>query len=237
MRGSPRCSSPTAAPKPHPPHELARMSNDLPLGRAVPGWTSRPRPPRAAMLGRFCRLEPLSAELHADSLFDANALDREERMWTYLLQGPYGSRAEYRATWSNARRARTRSSSRSSMRASSARPGWDRYLRIEPAHGVIEVGHLAFSPLLQRTAGGDRGDVPDDAAGLRARLSALRMEVRRAQCAARVAPRSASGFTFEGIFRQAVVYKGRNRDTAWYAIIDSDWPALDARVPSLACPG
>ncbi len=73
------------------------MNPTLPVGPPVPGWTARPRPPRAVIQGRFCRLEPLSADIHADALFDANALDREERMWTYLFGGPYRERAEYRA--------------------------------------------------------------------------------------------------------------------------------------------
>ncbi|HEX9772451.1 MAG TPA: hypothetical protein VGA44_03215, partial [Steroidobacteraceae bacterium] len=72
------------------------MSEKLPIGPPVPGWTPRPLPSRAVLAGRFCRLEPLSAARHADSLFDANALDREGRMWTYLLSGPFDDRAEYR---------------------------------------------------------------------------------------------------------------------------------------------
>src|SRR6185503_21085298 len=96
-RGSPPCSSPMASPKPRPPHERTNMSGDLPIGPAVPGWTARPRPSRAVMQGRFCRLEPLSPNRHADSLFDANALDREGRMWTYLFAGTYRARAEYHA--------------------------------------------------------------------------------------------------------------------------------------------
>jgi RimJ/RimL family protein N-acetyltransferase len=179
------------------------------------------------MRGRFCRLEPLSAERHADSLFDANALDREERMWTYLLRGPYGSRAEYRAYLEKC------SASEDPLFFAIVDAGLERatglgsYLRIEPAHGVIEVGHLAFSPLLQRTA------AATEALYLMMR-QVFELGYRRYEwkCDAlnarscRAAERL--GFTFEGIFRQAVVYKGRNRDTAWYAIIDSDWPAIDA---------
>ena len=105
--------------------------------------------------------------------------------------------------------------------------GLGSYLRIEPAHGVIEVGHLAFSPLLQRTA------AATEAMYLMMR-QVFELGYRRYEwkCDAlnarscRAAERL--GFTFEGIFRQAVVYKGRNRDTAWYAVIDSDWPAIDA---------
>src|SRR4029453_14346257 len=106
--------------------------------------------------------------------------------------------------------------------------GLGSYLRIEAAHGVIEVGHLAFSPLLQRTSaateamylmmrqvfelGYRRYEWKCDALNATSRRAAERL-----------------GFTFEGIFRQASVYKGRNRDTAWYSIIDREWPAIDAR--------
>jgi len=105
--------------------------------------------------------------------------------------------------------------------------GMGSYLRIEPAHGVIEVGHLAFSPLMQRTP------IATEAMYLMMR-EAFELGYRRYEwkCdALNAASRRAAerlGFTFEGIFRQAIVYKGRNRDTAWYSIVDREWPALDA---------
>ena len=119
----------------------------------------------------------------ADPLFDANALDREERMWTYLFSGPFRDRAEYRDWHIESCAASDDPLFFAIVDQRLGRAtGLGSYLRIEPAHGVIEVGHLAFSPLLQRTAGGDRGDVPDDAPGLRARVPALRMEMRCPQC-------------------------------------------------------
>jgi RimJ/RimL family protein N-acetyltransferase len=203
------------------------MSDARPIGPPVPGWTSRPRPPRAVLPGRFCRLEPLSAERHADSLFDANALDREERMWTYLVSGPYRDRAEYR-TWIEQCSASEDPLFFAIVDAALERAtGIGSYLRIEPAHGVIEVGHLAFSPLLQRTP------AATEAMYLMMR-QAFELGYRRYEwkCdALNAASRRAAerlGFTYEGIFRQALVYKGRNRDTAWYSIIDSEWPAIDS---------
>jgi RimJ/RimL family protein N-acetyltransferase len=101
------------------------------------------------------------------------------------------------------------------------------YLRIEPAHGTIEVGHLAFSPLLQRTA------AATEAMYLMMK-HAFELGYRRYEwkCdALNAASRRAAerlGFRFEGVFRQAVVYKGRNRDTAWYSIIDREWPGREA---------
>jgi len=208
------------------------MRNDerfgpLPVGTAVPDWTPRPHPPRTAIEGHWARIEPLDPALHADSLFDANSLDTAGRMWTYLFTGPYTDRAEYRH-W-----VEDRSSSRDPLfyaivdRRSKRAVGVGSYLRIEPAHGVIEVGHLAFSPLLQRTA------AATDAMYLMMR-QAFALGFRRYEwkCdSMNAASRRAAlrlGFAFEGIFRQAIVYKGRNRDTAWYSIIDREWPALDA---------
>ena len=203
------------------------MSGDLPIGPAVPGWIARPRPSRAVMQGRFCRLEPLSPDRHTDSLFDANALDREGRMWTYLFAGPYRARAEYHGYVEKC----SVSEDPLFFAIVDARleraTGLGSYLRIEPAHGVIEVGHLAFSPLLQRTA------AATEAMYLMMR-QVFELGYRRYEwkCdALNAASRRAAerlGFTFEGIFRRAAVYKGRNRDTAWYAIIDRDWPAVDA---------
>ena len=148
-------------------------------------------------------------------------------MWTYLFAGPYRTRAEYHAYLEKC----SVSEDPLFFAIVDARleraTGLGSYLRIEPAHGVIEVGHLAFSPLLQRTA------AATEAMYLMMR-QVFELGYRRYEwkCdALNAASRRAAerlGFTFEGIFRQAVVYKGRNRDTAWYAIIDRDWPAVDA---------
>jgi RimJ/RimL family protein N-acetyltransferase len=203
------------------------MSDTPPIGPPVPGWTTRPRPPRTVLPGRFCRLEPLSAERHADSLFDANALDCEDRMWTYLFSGPFRERAEYHG-WIEKSAASEDALFFAVVDVALDRAtGVGSYLRIEPAYGVVEVGNLAFSPLLQRTP------AATEAMYLMMR-QAFELGYRRYEwkCdALNAASRRAAerlGFTFEGIFRQALVYKGRNRDTAWYSIIDSEWPGIDA---------
>jgi RimJ/RimL family protein N-acetyltransferase len=177
------------------------------------------------MNGRFCRLEKLDARSHGTSLFAANSLDAEGRMWTYLGYGPFDSEATYRA-WAE------EMSSKSDPlffaiidRASGRAIGVASYLRIDPRAGSIEVGHLAYSPLLQGTT---------------AATEAMFLMMERAfdlgyrryewKCDALNAPSRAAalrlGFTFEGIFRQAVIVKGRNRDTAWFSIIDKEWPTL-----------
>lgn len=201
--------------------------NELPIGPPVPGWSTRPWPPRAPLEGRYCRLEPVSVERHADALFDANALDREGRMWTYLFSGPYRDRAEYHAYLHKCETSEDPRFFAIVDAHLGHATGLGSYLRIEPAHGVIEVGHLAFSPLLQRTP------AATEAMYLMMR-QAFELGYRRYEwkCdSLNAASRRAAerlGFSFEGIFHQAIVYKGRSRDTAWYAIIDRDWPAIDA---------
>ena len=208
---------------------MTKRSNELglPIGAEVPGWTTRARPPRAVLEGRHCRLEPLEAARHAAQLFEANSLDRDGRMWTYLLSGPFESFDEYSA-WLESRQASVDPLFYAIVeRSSGLAVGVASYLRIDPANGSVEVGHLQFSPRLQRRTaateamylmmkqafdlGYRRYEWKCDAVNAGSRRAAERL-----------------GFTFEGVFRQAVVYKGRNRDSAWFSIIDAEWPLLDA---------
>lgn len=197
-----------------------------PIGFPVPGWTARPRPPRTPMEGRHAIVEPIDLDRHAAELFAANAADTEGRMWTYMAYGPFASLSEYRRWIESAclgddplfHAIRDRRSGRACGVAS--------YLRIEPAVGVIETGHIALSPALQDTVAATEAMLlmmarVFDELGYRRyewKCDALNAASRRA--AERL------GFIFEGVFRQATIYKGRNRDTAWYAVIDRDWPAL-----------
>lgn len=207
-----------------------QFSNALgqPVGPPLPGWRSPPRPAHAVLEGRYGRLEPLDAERHAADLHAAYSRDADGRMWTYLFSGPFASAGEYRA-WVETRQGSTDPLFFAVVDAASGRAaGVASYLRIDPASGVIEVGHLAFAPQLQRTR------VATEAMYLMMK-HAFELGYRRYEwkCDALNAPsrRAAErlGFTFEGVFRQAVVYKGRNRDTAWYSIIDGEWPGLEAR--------
>ena len=198
-----------------------------PIGPELSNWRALPRPGRHLLQGRFCRVEPLDVGRHARQLYDANALDPDGRMWTYLFSGPFAGFEEYRA-WLEPKPASDDPLFFAFVdRVRDQAVGMGSYLRIEPAHGVIEVGHLAFSPLMQRTP------IATEAMYLMMR-EAFELGFRRYEwkCdALNAASRRAAerlGFTFEGIFRQAIVYKGRNRDTAWYSIIDREWPALDA---------
>lgn len=206
-----------------------------PIGHTVVNWTPSRRPTRAPMSGRYCRLEPLNIASHAADLHAANQLDRDGSTWTYLAYGPFASLPEFTSwleknctgddpmffaiidTSSRGDEGRTSNDGRAAGVAS--------YLNIHPDGGTIEVGHIHLAPPLQRTRaateamylmmnqafelGYRRYEWKCDALNARSRAAAQRY-----------------GLSFEGVFRQATVYKGRNRDTAWYAAIDREWPAL-----------
>src|SRR5439155_2500936 len=135
------------SPRPQSPY-----TNHLgqPVGEPLPDWTERPRPARTVMEGRLCRLEPLQASRHADALYKAHALDAEGRNWTYLPYGPFAS-PEDLARWIE-----SVESSEDPLffaiidLATQQASGWASYLRIDPTMRAIEVGHLAYSPPLQR---------------------------------------------------------------------------------------
>lgn len=207
---------------------MTEVRNQLgqPIGPPLPHWTPRPRPPRAPLAGRYCRVEPLDPESHGTDLYAANGLDAEGRMWTYLSVGPFGDEPAYRA-WleTAARSADPLFYAVVDLRTGKA-VGLASYLRIDPPNGVIEVGHLQFSPLLQRTL------AATEAMYLMMRRAFDELGYRRYEwkCdSLNAASRAAAlryGFTFEGIFRQAIVYKGRSRDTAWFSIVDSEWSGV-----------
>jgi len=208
---------------------MTTRENELgqPIGPEVPGWSPRPHPPRAVMQGRYCRVEPLDPSRHALELHEANSLDRQGRMWTYLFSGPFASFDDYRA-WMDAKQGSEDPLFFAFVDAASGRAvGLGSYLRIDPSNGTVEVGHLQFSPLMQRTA------VATEAMYLMMK-TAFDLGYRRYEwkCdALNAGSRRAAerlGFRFEGIFRQAIVFKGRSRDTAWYSVIDKEWPALEA---------
>jgi RimJ/RimL family protein N-acetyltransferase len=198
-----------------------------PIGAPVPGWAGVATPPRTAMRGMYCTVEPFDLDAHAAALHDANTLDAEGRNWTYLPYGPFDTLDAYRA-WAASTCTGSDPFFHSVIDHSTGKPvGVASYLRIDPKHGAIEVGHINFSPLLQRS---------------RASTEAMYLMMRRAfelgyrryewKCNALNMPsRSAAqrlGLSYEGVFRQNVIVKGLNRDTAWYAAIDSEWPRLRA---------
>jgi len=196
-----------------------------PVGPSLPGWQPPPAPAPTVLQGHFCRLEPLDAKRHTESLDAANRLDPEGRCWTYLPYGPFADLASYRA-WVERVSAGSDPSFYAIVDASHGTAvGVASYLRISPESGSIEVGHLNFSPRLQRTPAATEAMYL-----MMARAFELGYRRYEWKCDTLNAPSRAAaqrlGFSFEGTFRQATVVKGRNRDTAWYAVIDAEWPAL-----------
>ena len=186
------------------------------------GWSPPSLPSRTTIEGRYVVLEPVERE-HVAGLMEAFAEDAGDMMWEYLPHGPF-DQAGYLA-WTDTARA-SPDPLHYAVRMEDGRLGGTLSLmRIKPGAGSIETGWLTFAPRLQRTreateavyqlmrwsfdAGYRRFEWKCDAANHRSRRAAERF-----------------GFSYEGIFRQATVVKGRNRDTAWYACIDSEWPAL-----------
>jgi RimJ/RimL family protein N-acetyltransferase len=206
------------------PYELNALGQ--PVGHRVEGWVPPPPPPREPMSGRSCRVEPLEAARHAAALYTANMRDTDHRNWTYLPYGPFTPFNDYLDWVRNVEGKDDPQFHAIVDPAAGQAIGVASYLRVDPAAGSIEVGHINYSPLLKRTV------AATEAMYLMMRR-AFEMGYRRYEwkCHALNAPSRAAaqrlGFSYEGVFRQARVDKGRNRDTAWYAAIDREWPALD----------
>ena len=198
-----------------------------PIGFPLPNWKPPDAPSREPMEGRFCRVEPINPRLHAASLHAANGMDVEGRMWTYLPYGPFDTLDSYRARAEEMSRCSDPLFYAIIDRATDRAAGVASYLRIDPLGGSIEVGHISYSPLLQRTPAATEAMFL-----MMERVFTLGYRRYEWKCDALNGPSRAAaerlGFSFEGIFRQATVVKGRNRDTAWFAAIDREWPALRA---------
>ena len=203
-----------------------RNSLGLPIGFSVPNWKPALAPPHASMSGVWCRLEPIGPQQHGDALFEAFSEDTENRIWSYLPYGPFENTA-----------ALTRWIEKSCLgsdplfhaiidQSSEKALGVASYLRVNSTVGVIEVGHINYAPMLQKTPAGT------EAMYLMMRRVFEELGYRRYEwkCdALNAASRQAAerlGMTFEGIFRQATMYKNRNRDTAWFSILDHEWPRM-----------
>ena len=207
-----------------------------PIGPPVDGWKGCEYPPRTPMAGAHCVVEPFNYDRHLHELFDAHQAKRDDRNWTYLYYGPFDTVEQFSA-WVEVTCLGDDPFFHTIIDNGSGKAvGLASYMRIKPPEGVIEVGHITYSPLLQRTVaateamylmmrrvfdelGYRRYEWKTDALNERSRTAAERL-----------------GFAFEGIFRQATLYKGRNRDTAWYSILDSEWPAQKAAFEAWLAP-
>ncbi len=194
-------------------------------GELLTGWTVPPRPGDGMPEGRYVRLELLSADRHAADLYRANSKDEDGLIWKYLPYGPFSSVSGYHHWVREVEAADDPQFYALIDQKTGHAGGVMSLMRIKPDAGSIEVGHINIAPELQRTpavteaifllmkwafeSGYRRFEWKCDAANMRSRRSAERF-----------------GLSYEGIFRQHVISKGRNRDTAWFAAIDKEWPAL-----------
>jgi RimJ/RimL family protein N-acetyltransferase len=196
-----------------------------PRGPIVPNWQAPAYPDHRVLSGWGCRLEPLSSDRHAADLFKAFRADTEHSTWHYLSIGPFEDEASLRE-WID-----SKADSRDPLfyaiidEASGRALGFASYLRIDPTAGTIEVGWLTYSPAMKQTRLATAA-----MALLMAHAFALGYRRYEWKCNALNAPsrRAAArlGFSYEGTFRQARVDRGRSRDTAWFSIIDGEWPAI-----------
>ncbi|HEY6538067.1 MAG TPA: GNAT family protein [Candidatus Dormibacteraeota bacterium] len=189
------------------------------------------RPPELVTLhGREVDLVPLDRAAHGPALWEELRDQSRHALWRYLPDGPFPDEAAFDAFLGDL-------TSRADVhfyaildRASQRALGWASLMRVEPRHRCLEVGYILYTPALQRTRGAT------EAMWLLARYVFEELGYRRYEwkCDALNAPsRRAAlrlGFTFEGVFRQHLIVKGRNRDTAWYSILDHEWPARRARL-------
>lgn len=186
-------------------------------------WRPAQRPRPVTLRGRTVTLEPIDPERHTAALW--RAVRGHDELWTWLADGPYASEAALRLAIEEKQRGTDAVFLAILSEANGCAEGYASYMRMEPEQGVVEVGNILMTPGLQRTT------AATEAMYLMARHVFEDLGYRRYEwkCNALNEPsRRAAlryGFTFEGIFRQHMVVKGRNRDTAWFSMLDSEWPA------------
>jgi RimJ/RimL family protein N-acetyltransferase len=198
------------------------------LGDKVVDLAPAKRPQRVPLRGRVVDIVPLNPLAHAEELYNATRGEANEGLWRYLFEGPFASRSDFDAHLEKKAASEDPLAFAILDKSCGDALGCASYMRIEPQHRVIEVGSILFTPKLQRTIGAT------EAMYLMARHVFEDLGYRRYEwkCNALNAPsRSAAlrlGFTFEGIFRQHMIIKGHNRDTAWFSMLDSEWPKRKA---------
>lgn len=196
------------------------------MGEDLKNWQPRPRPERTTMEGRYVVLEPLSAARHGDGLYAASTVADAGERFRWLFEYPPESRAAFQPWLEKVEASQDPLFFTVIERATGAIAGRQTIMRIEPAFGVAEIGNIYWGPTVSRTP------ASTEAHFLFARYIFDELGYRRWEwkCNNRNEPskRAAErfGFSFEGVFRQHLVVKGENRDTAWYSIIDKEWPAL-----------
>lgn len=194
---------------------------------AVLDWTRAIEPERAVLAGSTVRLEPVDPTRHAAALFSAShGPNTDPALWDYMPVGPFGNEDDFRA-WLQMAEASTDPLFFAIIDEASGRPsGLVSYMRITPGHGVIEIGNIWFGAAIQRTRQATETifllarHVFDDLGYRRLEWKCDALNARSRRAAERF------GFHYEGLFQQHMVIKGRNRDTAWFAMLDRDWPLI-----------
>ena len=208
---------------------MANYNNSFeqPVGFPVPDWKVCQIPPRSTVSGNWCRVEGLDVKKHTKDLYNAFLKNNDDSNWTYLRYGPFESLDQFECWLKNSVTGNDPVFYAVIDLKTEKATGICAYLRIQPLVGVIELGNIHFSPLLKKTT------MATEAMYLMMRRAFDELCYRRCEwkCdSLNEASKNTAlrlGFTFEGIFRQALVYKGRNRDTAWYSVIDKNWPKLN----------
>ncbi|MEO6829094.1 MAG: GNAT family protein [Acidobacteriaceae bacterium] len=214
---------------------VSNMEDSWPIGIPVDPLPEK-RPEPTFLRGRLVTLAPLDPRAHSEALYESTHGPKAEQLWLYLFDGPFPNLAAFTADLQQ------KANSSDSVflaildNASGSAVGYSSFMRIEPAHRCMEIGNVVFSPGLQRTPSAT------EAMYLMARHAFEDLGYRRYEwkCNAlhRRSHRAALrlGFTFEGIFRQHLIVKGRNRDTAWFSILDSEWPTRKANLERWLAP-
>ena len=209
---------------------------DQPVGFPIPEWEGRAHPPHVPLTGRTCRLEPLSLD-HADDLYAVFSAPDSDRLWTYMPYGPFADYGEFHALLEQPLFSGDDPLFYAIiMTESNKAVGIASYLRIAPVFGSIEVGYISYSYALQKQTAATEAmflmmrHAFDDLGYRRYEWKCDALNAASRQAALRL------GFTFEGEFRQHLMYKGRNRDTAWFSITDKEWPKIKAAFESWLAP-
>ncbi|MCI0998998.1 GNAT family N-acetyltransferase [Ochrobactrum sp. C6C9] len=189
-------------------------------------WTPRPKPERKVLEGRYVGLEPLEPQKHGDELFAASSVTDADQRFTWLFEFPPATRAEFEPWLDKVSKSEDPLFFAVIDKASGKVAGRQTLMRIDPVYGVIEIGNIYWGPLISRKPAATEAQflfmqyIFDELGYRRYEWKCNNDNAPSKRAAERF------GFTFEGIFRQHMVAKGKNRDTAWYSILDSEWPAL-----------
>ena len=195
------------------------------IGEKITHWHMPPVPKNLTLIGKYASLYPISAKYHAKALFSAFKADKENKIWTYLPYGPFKTYVQFQKWIEELQEKNDPYFFAIKKNNQNILCGMASYLRIKPHDGSIEVGHINFAPQLQNT-------IPATEAMYLMMKWVFENGYRRYEWKCNALNRKSRnaaqrfGFSYEGVFRQATISKGRNRDTAWFAIIDKEWKEI-----------